>query len=288
MKRIVVRSEEILRVLGMGVAKRVRVGPLPSVPLHRQRVAAELPHHLHVVAEPLVAGLELRVRVAVPVRDVADGPEVPAARHVDQPRGIGALDHLADLGRPMLAPRLVEGNPHDDGRVVLQRADHLGELREVLLVSLFRPLRLALRRKVFGTLNGARPVAGAHRPRLGAARQFSSLAARGRRLVLPHHHAHAVAVGVEAPRLHFHVLADDVEAAGLHEVYVESHRSVRWRSQSTIGPPSLVQDAVVEDELVVQGEPVISAGVTPLPHRSDASIRLHRVHLGAVSHKLHR
>ena len=60
----------------------------------------------------------------MPVDDVADVFVRPAAGVADQPRGVLVFDQRDQAFGIVLAPALVEHDPHDDGGVVVESGGH--------------------------------------------------------------------------------------------------------------------------------------------------------------------
>eukprot|EP00964_Phaeocystis_antarctica_P076052 scaffold46996_cov60-Phaeocystis_antarctica.AAC.2 len=218
-----------------------------AVTRDRQPVAAVLAHHLDEVF--VVAGRvkwEVGVGVGVLVGHVTNGPEVTAARRVDQARGVPTCQPLRHLYRVVLTPRLVERHPDQHAGVVVKHAYHGFELLHELSVRRLAPATLHRR--------GIHPRPWRehlHRRALGRPRG----GVKARRLVLPHQHAQPVAVVVPARGLDLDVLADHVEAARLGKLDVIPHRGIaRWREQS-VRPPPLVKGTQLEARRAVESDP---------------------------------
>ena len=94
-------------------------------------MAAELANDFHELVEtpagPLIEG-KSRMRVLVSIDDMAGGEEVAARRDIDLSRGIISHGPIADFHGLVLAPRLIEWHPLDDGRMIVKRVDHALEL----------------------------------------------------------------------------------------------------------------------------------------------------------------
>ena len=98
------------------------------------------------------------------------------------------------------------------------------------------------------------------------------------RHVLPDEHAHLVA-GVEPGEgFDLDVLADHIESVGLGLLDVVAHRRVGRRRVEAVRPPALVERAVVEEELVVQGHAQVAFRIAHLGNLAHRGIGVHLVH----------
>ena len=75
--------------------------------LDRETVSAEFADHLNVIGVALLAEWKIGVRVVVLVDNIADGPEVAAARDVNQPGWIALCRPFANIDCTMLPPGFV-------------------------------------------------------------------------------------------------------------------------------------------------------------------------------------
>ncbi len=191
------------------------------------------------------AGRTARIRIAVPVEDVAHVVEAAATGLIHQPRGIERLDQLNQRLRVVLALRFVEHHPHDDRRMIpvaLHQASQLGfELRHVQRLWV--------------------PGVG-----IGAGH------------VLPDQEAKLVGPVVPAGRLDLDVLADHVVAERPLFLNVALEGIVGRSGIDAVRPEALVERAELEDELVVQQHlhETIDRAQADLAHAEVAGHRVHR------------
>ncbi|MBA7669411.1 hypothetical protein ES703_77541 [subsurface metagenome] len=186
-------------------------------------------------------GTHTRTRIEVDVSHVAEIPPVsPPAGVVHQSRRVILLDPLGQTWSVELAPPLVEGNPHDDRRMVPRCVDHASELQ----------LELSL-------------------PLIGVAASA--------RHVLPYQDAQLVAPIVESLRFELDVFAHHVEAEAFCGFDVIPQCFVRGSRIQTVRPPALVQRAVLKERLVVEHDAVDAAFIFADRYFSHAEVAVDRV-----------
>ena len=218
-----------------------------------QRVASELAEYY--AAAELVGLVLVVVEVEVDAPELARALVVPAARAVDEARGIYVRDGVGERVGVELAPALVEYDPHDDARVVIEVRDHVQQLLAELLAA-----ALLLARELHVLV-----VAAVRAGQQGGADGERGIAPAAVRHILPDEHPQAVAVIVPAVGLDLHVLAQGVEAHRLGRGDVEYERGVAGRGVEPVGPPALVEEAVHEIGLPVEQQalhavPVLADG----------------------------
>src|SRR5262249_33636925 len=149
----------------------------PGVTVDAKPEPAELTEH----RRPVRFGIRCaRPGINVNVMYIADLHIVPAARAIDQPARIILLDQAGETRGVELAPALVEDDPHDDARMVVQPVEHAPQFE----------LELPGR---FGGA-GDLPLTG----------RYASIAAGH---VLPDQEPQLIAPVIPALRLHFDMLA---------------------------------------------------------------------------------
>ena len=205
-----------------------------------------------------VGQVHRRLGIVVQVEDVARLQEmVAAAGGVDQAGRVVLFGPGGDFNGFELTPSFIERDPGHDARLAVEVVHDFAPL---LAVAGFR-FDAAHEFGAFvpaGVLPAAVEVAAGH--------------------ILPHEDAEAVAVVVPARRLHFHVLADEVEAPVLGFLNVEGKGFVGGGGVEAVGPPALVERAVLEERLVVEGHPeytVLVGGDPDLAHRAVAADAVH-------------
>ena len=192
---------------------------------------------------------------------IADGPEISAASDVDGAGGIIGDGHFSDFHGAVLAPSFVEGDPGGDAGSIVQMIDHALVFDEILLVRSIRPI---------GVL-GIRRHAG---PLRTVVRAWSVAIAD---LILPHHHAEAIAVVVVAAGFDLDVLADHVESGSFQILDVRKHRGIGRRSEQSIGPPSLIEWAPMENRFAIECVAPVTTAVLGFTEGTHGSVGFHRV-----------
>ena len=198
------------------------------------------------------------------IHDVADRKPVAARGDIDLAGRIEGRRPLADLHGAMLPPRFVERHPLDDGGMVAQRVDHDLEFRHVLPMGGVGPLGIDR----IGLQTG---------PLRAGAFFAALLAGAGTDLILPDHHAEAIAVGVIAARLDLDVFAQGVEAGSLEKLDIRSHGGIGGRREQSVRPPTLIERAEVEQRLAVEEQAEVAVSVLGHGGFAQAHIRSDRV-----------
>ena len=178
------------------------------------------------------------------VVDISNFMVGPSTGSRHQPAWVPFFGLVGEADGIVLAPALVEHDPHDDAGIAVQRIH-------------YRPLFLFPLRAAFG-----RDVA-------------VELAAADK--VLPHHQAEAVRVIVPAPGMGLDVDPDKVASNLLQVLQVVDHGRVGRRGQRRLRPVTLVQRAKLEDGLAVQVDLLDTGRALANVYPPHANIGIHRV-----------
>ena len=167
---------------------------------------------------------------------------VPAARVVNDSRGIVCLDGIADLLRVELTPALVEGHPAADAGAVIEIVYHLEQLAAVVIAPL---LFAAAEPVIFIILDADADI------RQNTRKDISDILAAADH-ILPDYHAESVAVIVPAQGLDLDMLSEHIKAEALHLGDIKYHRFVVGWSQTAVAPIALIEQAALEIGLVIE------------------------------------
>ena len=195
----------------------------------------------------ILVGLEgIFFEIHMVASHLADVLVVPAGGVVDGAGIVHGADKIVHFLRVELTPALVEDDPHGNAGAVIQVLHHLRQLRLELGTS-FRipPSEQAI---------GAVFHMGAGHQGRGNNNRIVAPSAAGH--VLPHQHTQSVAVVIPAQRLHLDVLSQHIVAHGFGHADIIGKRLVGGSGVQPVGPVALIQQAVVEEGLVVEKQPL--------------------------------
>ena len=207
-----------------------------------------------------------RARVIMQIQDIAARTEITATGRIHQTGRIICFCPLGSLLGIELAPSLVEGHPY-----------YYARIRDAQVHDLL-PLLVIITDRLLGTLLVGSTVIRMRRPLV------THVAARH---ILPNQHTFLIAMIVPAGRLYLHVLADHVEAPRFRLHDIIQQRLVRGSRVKPVGPPALIQRAVLEQVLVVQAHTHDAVGVTLGGYLTEGGVRFHLVHLLAILRQAH-